>query len=156
SHLPDKYAFIFRDNDVPYHDAENGWPGGLVLDDFDALLVVDTGTWSQLPGLKHRILPWPKPKLVLDHHLTQEDWATHKLVDTGAAAAGEIATELLERWGIEMDPAIATALYLAIVADTGWFHFSNTQPHTLRMAADLVEAGVDTDRLYQLLYYSES
>jgi len=155
SHLPSKYGFIFHENQIPFHDAEAGWPTGLELDAFDALLVVDTGTWSQLPGLKERILPWDRPKLVLDHHLTQEDWATHKLVDTKAAAAGEIATELLERWGVEMDPRIATALYLAIVSDTGWFHFSNTQPHTLRMAADLIEAGVDTDRLYQLLYYSE-
>jgi bifunctional oligoribonuclease and PAP phosphatase NrnA len=156
SHLPRKYAFVFRDNQIPFHDAEAGWPAGLELDAFDALLVVDTGTWSQLPGLKERVLAWPKSKYVLDHHLTQEDWATTKLVDTQAAAAGEIATELLERWDVRMDAKIAGALYLAIVSDTGWFHYSNTRPHTLRMAADLIEAGVDTDRLYQLLYQSES
>jgi phosphoesterase RecJ-like protein len=156
SHLPRKYAFVFLDNGIVFHDAEAGWPAGLELDAFDALLVVDTGTWSQLPGLRERLLSWPRPKYVLDHHLTQEDWATLKLVDTSAAAAGEIATELLERWGVEMDAKLAGALYLAIVSDTGWFHFSNTRPHTLRMAADLIEAGVDTDRLYQVLYYSES
>lgn len=155
SHLPRKYAFIFDDNQVPYHDAEADWPAGLELDAFDALLVCDTGTWSQLPGLKERVLAWPKPKYVLDHHLTQEDWPTAHLVDTGAAAAGEIATELLERWDIPITPAIAAALFLAIVSDTGWFHFANTTPHTLRMAADLLEAGVDRDRSYELLYYNE-
>src|SRR3954463_10778788 len=54
SHLPTKYAFIFRDNDIVFHDAENGWPAGLSLDAFDAFVVVDTGTWSQLPGLEEK------------------------------------------------------------------------------------------------------
>lgn len=155
SSLPLKYAFIFEENAIPHHDADAGWPAGLELDAFDALLVCDTGTWSQLPGLKERVLNWPKPKYVLDHHLTQEDWATFKLVDSRAAAAGEIATELLERWGVAITPEIAGALFLAIVSDTGWFHFANTTPHTLRMAADLMEAGADRERFYQLLYYNE-
>src|SRR4051794_12774074 len=45
SHLPTKYAFIFRDNAIAFHDAESGWPAGLSLDSFDAFVVVDTGTW---------------------------------------------------------------------------------------------------------------
>jgi phosphoesterase RecJ-like protein len=155
SHLPRKYAFIFQDNSIVHHDAEKEWPASLSLDRFDALLVVDTGTWSQLPGLKERISGWNVPKIVVDHHLTQEDWATTKLVITEAAAAGEIAAELLEFWGVQFDQPIATALFLAITTDTGWFQFSNTRPFTLRLAALLMEAGVDTDRMYQLLYQNE-
>jgi nanoRNase/pAp phosphatase (c-di-AMP/oligoRNAs hydrolase) len=155
SHLPAKYAFIFKDHHIPFHDAETAWPPALDLDSFDCLLVLDTGTWSQLPGLKDRLANWPKPKLVVDHHLTQEDWATHKLVIKEAAAAGEIVAELLEFWDVNIDSPIATALYLALVSDTGWFQFSNTRPFTMRLAATLMEAGVDTDRLYQLLYQSE-
>jgi phosphoesterase RecJ-like protein len=122
---------------------------------FDCFLVADTGTWSQLPGLQERIANWNVPRLVLDHHLTQEDWADHKLVITEAAAAGEIAAELIEVWDVPIDSRMATALYLALVSDTGWFQFSNTRPYTLRLAATLMEAGVDTDRLYQLLYQNE-
>ena len=156
SHLPRKYAFIFQDYQIPFLDVENGWPaGGFDLDPFDAILVADTGTWSQLPGLEERIANWPKPKLVLDHHLTQQDWADVKLVATDAAAAAEVAAELLDAWGIEFDQPIATALYLGIVTDTGWFQFSNTRPQTLRLAARLMEAGVETDRMYQALYQNE-
>src|SRR6476620_6722372 len=54
SHLPRKYAFVYEENAIPFVDAENGWPADLKLDDYDALLVVDTGTWSQLPGLRER------------------------------------------------------------------------------------------------------
>ncbi len=155
SRLPRKYAFIYEENRIVFHDAEAGWPEGLRIDAFDALLVIDTGTWSQLPGLQERLRDFTKPKLVLDHHLTQQDWADVKLVDTDAAAAGEIVAELLARWDIPIDTPIATALFLAISTDTGWFQFSNTRPRTMRLAAELMEAGVDTDRMYQLLYQNE-
>jgi bifunctional oligoribonuclease and PAP phosphatase NrnA len=155
SRLPRKYSFVFHDNNIAYHDVEKGWPESLALARFDALLVADTGTWSQLPGLKERVSAWDAPKVVLDHHLTQEDWATEKLVLTDAAAAGEIAAELFDQWEIPVDPAIASALFVAIASDTGWFQFSNTRPYTMRLAARLMEVGVDTDRLYQLLYQNE-
>lgn len=155
SHLPTKYAFIYRDYGLVHHDAENGWPAGLSLDAFDAFVSVDTGTWSQLPGLKEKVLAYKKPRVVIDHHLTQEDWADVKLVVKEASAASEIVGELLTLWEVKIDEKMATALYLGLVSDTGWFQFSNTRPYTLRLAALLMEAGVNTDRLYQLLYQNE-
>jgi phosphoesterase RecJ-like protein len=155
SRLPPKYAFVLEDNSIAYHDAEAGWPEGLTLNGYDALLVVDTGTWSQLPGLREQLNGWTKPRLVLDHHLTQESWADVKLVETQAAAAGEIAAQVLRQWQVPLDKPLATALFLAIASDTGWFQFSNTRPATLRLAADLMEVGVSTDMLYQHLYQNE-
>jgi phosphoesterase RecJ-like protein len=155
SHLPSKYAFVYRDNGIVYQDVEKGWPAELALERFDSLLVADTGTWSQLPGLAEHLGRLKGPKVVLDHHLTQEDWADIKLVDTRAAAAAEIVAELLIKWDIEIDRPIATALYLGIAADTGWFQHSNTRPQTMRLAARFMEAGVDTDAMYQHLYQNE-
>ena len=155
SHLPRKYSFIFHENEIPHRDVESGWTDRFPFETFDALLVVDTGTWSQLPGMQERIVNWNVPRLVLDHHLTQQDWADVKLVDTKAAAAGEIAADLLDLWKIPLDTPIASALFLAIASDTGWFQFSNTRPQTLRLAARLMEAGVETDRMYQALYQNE-
>ena len=156
SHLPRKYAFIFQETGVVHHDVEKGWPEqGFAFDRFDALLVADTGTWSQLPGLQERFDQLPSPKLVIDHHLTQQDWADVKLVVTEAAAAAEVVAELFDRWGVSIDRPIASALFLALASDTGWFQFSNTRPYTMRLAARLMEAGVDTDRMYQMLYQNE-
>ena len=155
SHLPRKYAFLYHEAGVNHIDVEAGFPPDFSLDLYDALLVVDTGTWNQLPGLEERVEHWPKPKLVIDHHLTQQDWATGKWVDTSAGACGEMVEELLLHWGVQLDAKMAQALFVAIVADTGWFMFSNTRPVTLRRAAKLMEAGVDTDRIYQLLYQNE-
>lgn len=155
SKLPRKYAFVLDENRIQYHEAEPNWPASLSPDSFDALLVVDTGTWSQLPGLREHLNGFKKPRLVLDHHLTQEDWADVRLVETGAAAAGEIAAQVLRRWNVPLDKPLAAALFLAIASDTGWFQFSNTRPATLRLAADLMEVGIDTDSMYQHLYQNE-
>jgi phosphoesterase RecJ-like protein len=156
SRLPRKYSFIVKDNNVIYHDAEQGWPAALQdLSRFDCFVSCDTGTWNQLPGLKERVANWNVPKLVIDHHLTQEDWASEKLVVKEAAAATEVVAELLDQWGVEIDDKIGRALFLGLVSDTGWFQFSNTRPYTLRLAARLMEAGVSIDWMYQTLYLSE-
>ncbi len=155
SHLPTKYAFVFKDLGIDWIDVESGYPDDFSLDGYDTLLVVDTGTWSQLPGLKPFVEKFAGKKLVVDHHQTQEDWADHKLVITEASAAGEIVAELIEQWDVPITAPIATAIFVAIVSDTGWFQFSSTRPFTLRLAAQLIEAGVDTDALYQRLYQNE-
>ena len=155
SHLPTKYAFLYKDYGIPFIDVEKGGLEELSLDPYDAFLTLDTGTWSQLPGLKEKLEKWNKPKWVIDHHMTQENWADEKIVLTQAAAAGEIVAELIEQMDIEFDEPIAVQLYVAIITDTGWFQFSNTRPFTLRLCAQLMEAGVDTDRIYQLIYQNE-
>lgn len=155
SHWPSKYEFLREQLALQPFDAESSWPAALDLSAYDVLLVVDTGTWSQLPGLQKRLDGFAGRKLILDHHLTQEDWADHKLVIQDAGAAGEIVAELLEQWQITLSPDIATALFVAITTDTGWFQFSNTRPFTLRLAARLLEAGVDMDGIYKRLYQSE-
>ena len=105
SHLPRKYAFVFEDNEIVYHDAEQGWPARWIWP-------ISIRCWWWIPGhgrscraCGRRIEQWPGRKLVVDHHLTQEDWADVKLVVTEAAAAGEIAAELLDVWQIDFDRA---------------------------------------------------
>ncbi|MGA2231221.1 MAG: bifunctional oligoribonuclease/PAP phosphatase NrnA [Tepidisphaeraceae bacterium] len=157
---PEKYAMILQENQIAWFElnqsaGKRNWPADVNPHSFDALLVLDTGTWSQLPGLKELLAEFKSPKIVVDHHLTQEGWADLKLVISDAAAAGEIVADLLKRWGIPIDRPIATTLFLAIATDTGWFQFSNTRPKTMRLAADLMEAGVDTERLYRLAMQNE-
>jgi phosphoesterase RecJ-like protein len=155
SRIPPKYAYVFEENGIGHHLSDPDWPAGLVLDRFDAVLVADTGTWSQLPGLRERLTQFGKPLLVLDHHQTQEDWAQVKLVDTAAPAAAEVVAGLLRAWGVTITHPMAEAIYLGLVADTGWFQYSSTRPATMRLAADLMEIGVDTDQLQQRMYQSE-
>src|SRR5580658_2642720 len=52
SKVPSKYAFVLKEYNIEFQETDPAWPKDFSLDPFDALLVVDTGTWSQLPGLK--------------------------------------------------------------------------------------------------------
>lgn len=157
SKLPSKYSFVLGDPGLSHTDASvSGVPD---LAAYDTVIVADTGTFSQLPGLEQSLPAFERlagrQLLVIDHHRTQEPWGTLRLVDVTAAAATELIGRLLSAWGVPLTPGLAEALYVGIVSDSGWFAFSNTTPGTLRLAADLMDAGVDPDRMYQRLFQSE-
>lgn len=153
SKLPTKYAFIYLDNDVKHFVAEA--PTAVMFEPYDILLCVDTGTWSQLPGLEAIVPAWSGRKIVVDHHRTQGEWSDVLWQDITASAAGEMVERLINRWEAPLTREIAACLFIAIVSDTGWLQYSNTTPRTLRLVADLVERGVDTDAIYQRLYQNE-
>lgn len=81
--------------------------------------------------------------IVLDHHVTNEGFGDIPVVDGQVAATGQIAFEVIEAMGIELDDDIALCLLTALVTDTGRFQYSNTTAETLRTAAKLVAAGGD-------------
>lgn len=163
SHLPSKYEFVFDDAGLTHRDAERGLGGGIPdwhseEGHFDTWVVVDTGTFSQLPGMEAAIPAFEQrggTVLILDHHKTQEPWGTERLVDVTASSAAELVWRTIKQWGVAPTRQIAAAVYVGVVTDTGWFQFSNTQPSTMRLAAELMEIGVDTDAIYQRLYQCE-
>jgi phosphoesterase RecJ-like protein len=79
--------------------------------------------------------------LNIDHHISNEHFADYEYIRPDYAATGEILTKLFMDWQVALTPSMADALYMAIATDCGFFKFSNTTGHTLRMAARLVEAG---------------
>jgi len=90
--------------------------------------------------------------LNIDHHHDNTRFGTVNLVDTGASCTAEIVYELAKLLGIEITPEIAGALYVALVTDTGMFMYQNTGPAAHRMAAELIEGGVDVHDTYRRLY----
>lgn len=79
----------------------------------------------------------------VDHHITTTPNLGPALVDTHAAAAGELVFALLPLLDARMTPEIATCLMAALMVDTGRFCYSNTTPRTHQIAAELLEAGAD-------------
>ncbi len=90
--------------------------------------------------------------IVVDHHMTNEGFGDISLIDSSAAATGELVYELLELLDWEIDHQIATCLHTALVTDTGRFTYSNTKPETLRIAAALVEAGAQPAEIGRHVY----
>jgi bifunctional oligoribonuclease and PAP phosphatase NrnA len=92
--------------------------------------------------------------LDIDHHHDNTEFANINLVVPGASSTGEIVRDILRELAVDLTPEIAEALYVALVTDTGRFQYTNTSPKALRLAAELVEAGVDVHRVFQGIYES--
>jgi phosphoesterase RecJ-like protein len=90
--------------------------------------------------------------LNIDHHHDNTRFGDVNLVDTGASSTAEIVYGLALQLGVEITPEMASALYVGLVTDTGRFMYENTDADTHRIAAALIEAGVDVNDTYRRLY----
>ncbi len=90
--------------------------------------------------------------LNVDHHHDNTRFGDVNLVDTEASSTAEIVFGLGRELGLELTSDVASALYVGLVTDTGRFSYENTRPAAHRMAAELIEAGVDVADTYRRLY----
>jgi bifunctional oligoribonuclease and PAP phosphatase NrnA len=117
------------------------------------LLAVDCANESRL-GPDPEVLQQVPLVVDIDHHHDNTRFGDVNLIDARASSTGELLRDLFEELDIELTPAIAEALYIALVTDTGRFQYTNTTPKSLRLAAELVEAGADLHRIFQGVYES--
>jgi bifunctional oligoribonuclease and PAP phosphatase NrnA len=90
--------------------------------------------------------------LNIDHHHDNTLFGTLNHVVPDASSTAEIVWELMCELGVRPTPTVAEALYVALVTDTGRFMYESTGPRAHRMAAELIEAGVDVPGVYRRLY----
>jgi phosphoesterase RecJ-like protein len=88
----------------------------------------------------------------IDHHHDNTRFGTVNLVVPAASCTAEIVFDLSKELGAEITPAIADALYVGLVTDTGKFMYENTTDRAHQMAAELIRAGVEPHRIYRRLY----
>jgi bifunctional oligoribonuclease and PAP phosphatase NrnA len=88
----------------------------------------------------------------VDHHHDNTRFGTVNLVDPQASCTAEIIWDMAKELGAEITPALGDALYVGLVTDTGKFMYTNTSPRSHRMAAELIEAGIDAHAIYRRLY----
>jgi phosphoesterase RecJ-like protein len=113
------------------------------------VLSVDVASPQMLGKLEEKFSS--RTDLRLDHHQMGTDFATLNYCEPNAAATAEIIWLLLQELQA-VNALSATALYLGLSTDTGGFRFSNTTARTLRIAAELMEAGADADEVNERLY----
>ena len=136
---------------------ERSADGARALKGVDALIVVDISDVKRLGTLADTVRALRVPRMVIDHHVpTDEPAGDILLADTTACATGELVFDFACVLGLEITPAIARALYTAILTDTGGFRFSNTSPRCHAVAGQLLAAGVDPEEMYRRIYASVS
>lgn len=153
SRPPEWYGFLFEKrpkvlgDDISLTDIQSCEPVR-----FDLIILVDTDSYSQMGALADYIKTAGIPVLVIDHHATSDNMGDLKLLDSSAAAAGIIVLDLFRKTSWPITKQVASSLFTAIAADTGWFRFTNADSRAYRAAAELIEAGADCAKIYRLIH----
>lgn len=88
----------------------------------------------------------------IDHHVSNENFGDFNWVDPDASSAGEMVYKLYREMGLSITDDIATALYVAILTDTGSFRYDSTTSETHRICADLIKLGIRPAKMAERIY----
>jgi phosphoesterase RecJ-like protein len=140
--LPGEYAFM------PLDELKRTVPDET---DERVLLAVDCANESRL-GPDPEILHQSRFTIDIDHHHDNTRFGDVNLIVPDASSTAEVLRDVFAELDVRLTPEIAEALYIAVVTDTGRFQYASTTPKTLRLAAELVEAGAKIHRVFQGVY----
>lgn len=118
----------------------------------DCILVLDTSAWAQLGDMGDVIRAARCDKMVLDHHVGEDELGATMYKDYQAEATGHLVVQAADALDVPLTRAMSVPLFAAIATDTGWFRFGSVTPDTYRVIARLLEAGVVPSEVYGDLY----
>ena len=120
--------------------------------EFDAAIIMECGdlTRTGVAGLERFFL------INIDHHPGNTAYGQVNWFDAGAAACGEMVFDLVRALQAPLTRDIATHIYLAILTDTGSFHYSSISPRTFDICRETLEAGVDPVLVARMVYDSNN
>jgi len=147
--IPPRYQFLVE----PVKAHERTGDAVAALRDADCVLVLDIADLGRLGNLAETIRSRALVTPCIDHHL----WAGTlpdgpRLVDPAAAATAELVYDLAATAGWRLTTEAARALYVGLLTDTGGFRYANASPRALRVAASLLEHGLDPESIYEKVY----
>ncbi len=120
---------------------------------YDLFICLDCGDEDRL-GFSGKLFEDAKRTYCIDHHISNTAFADDSYIVPDASSTAELVYHVMEDKKITLE--IATALYLGIVHDTGVFQYSCAKPSTFRVAAKLLEKGVDAPTLITDTYYEKT
>jgi phosphoesterase RecJ-like protein len=147
--IPDRYRFLLE----PVARCDQSDRGAQAVRSADGFLVLDISDLGRLGALGEPIRARGIVTACVDHHGSPGTLPDGpRLVDPDAAATAELVFDLAATAGWALHTDAARALYVGLLTDTGGFRFGNTRPRALRVAASLLETGLDPERIYEQVY----
>jgi phosphoesterase RecJ-like protein len=116
--------------------------------EYDAIFIIECSDLDR-PGIKGLEKQFT---VNIDHHATSAHFGTINWIDSTASAVGEMIYNLCKAIGGRVTREIAECVYMALVTDTGSFHFSNTTDRTLKVASELIKAGAKPADISEAVY----
>jgi phosphoesterase RecJ-like protein len=150
SPTPPRYDYLDPDGSLFEHFGKTARPADLA--DREVAIILDLSAWDQLGEMADYIRGFRGPRVVIDHHVSQDDMGALFLKDTTAEATGILVMSAVAHLGGTLTREVATGLLTAIAMDTGWFRHTNTRARTLRAAADLIDSGAGIAAIYRELF----
>jgi len=147
SEIPGKYLFLPHVEDIKKVE---DFPPGLEI---DTALILECPTMERI-GSATGFLNDRVKTVNIDHHQDSTPFATVNWIDTGASSVGEMAFEYFAVMGYDISAEVAELLYTAILTDTGRFRYVSTTPRTMTIAGLLLEAGADSRKICDHVYYN--
>jgi len=141
----DKFMFLKNSENIKQSVEED--------EEFDLLICVDSADIQRL-GFSEVLLQKSKGSINIDHHVTNTKFTDETCLEADASSTAEVIYTLLNKEKI--DKAVAECLYTGMVHDTGVFRYSCTSPETMRIAADLMEKGIDYTTIVDESFYEKS
>ena len=143
----EEFPLPYEYRDLPLQDVSHELPPDAEM---RTIVFLDCGNIDRMPVT---FLRRDSAHIVnIDHHHDNTHFGTANLVVGDASCTAEIVYDLTKDLGIELTPSIAEALYVALVTDTGKFQYENTTAAAHRMAAELIDLGVDVHAIFRRLY----
>ncbi len=118
----------------------------------DCIMVLDTSAWAQLGDMGDVIRASRADKIVLDHHVGEDDLGATMYKDYQSEATGHLVVQAADALDVPLTRTISVPLFAAIATDTGWFRFGSVTAETYRIVARLIDAGVVPSEVYGDLY----
>lgn len=147
---PDAYRFLDPKRKLRRYSPKRH---NATIDKADAIIVLDaSGGWNRTGDVGNALQQASATKLCIDHHPDATDFVDIAVVDTNAAATGELIFNLINEMSGTVTSAMAQALYAAIITDTGSFRFPKTSPQTHLITAQLIASGADPLQIYSRIY----
>jgi phosphoesterase RecJ-like protein len=122
---------------------------------YDVAVVVDCGATERTGHVAQELRKCPL-LVNIDHHRTNGDLGELSLVDPDAAATGLLIHRVLSAMGYEIGLDVATNIYVAILTDTGSFHYGSSSPEAFEVAGEMVRRGVDPWAVAEQVYETQS
>lgn len=144
--IPSDFLFLPNVNEIKEFNDEGK---------IDMFIALDTSDENRL-GKNKELLNKAKTIINIDHHISNTNFGHINIVDSNAAATGELVYNLIKKMNIPMDKDIASCIYTAISSDTGSFMYDNTSAETHRIIAELIDIGIDKGNININLYQNKS
>lgn len=125
------------------------------LPDVDVVMAVDASSADRIGQLAD-VGRSAKTFIAIDHHASFDHFADVNYVDSRQPATGVVAMSVIDALGVELTQDMSACLYAAISSDTGSFRYPATTPDTMRVAADLMETGIDFATIAKMMFDTKS